>query len=506
MERFGFSIEQRQQHAARMHRAGVPLVSGADSGIDSGKPHGVLPAAVTQSAGGGVPTDEALATATPLAADACGLAGRKGRLRRGLDAHLLLVSGDPFTDLAALSRPVAAGGGPVGEHRSPNRTRMNRKVRFDCKGAVMHDNAENAAEEPTEPEPYDEEAEPGYDEDEAAYEEDAYAADPAAVRADPDVFLDVPLLKVDEIDLDVEDLRAHVSLQAEVLDLLKLNVGADVSLGRVHLGISGVEAQAQLRVRLDNVATIINRVLTTLDRNPEILHELARGVGSAVQDVGSGARVAVGELGTGAGAAVQDVGRGAGAAVQDVGRGAGAAVQDVGQGVGSAAVDVGRGAGRAVEDVGGGAGRAVQDVGGSAGRAVGDVGSGVGRTAEEVGGGADRAVGGVGGAAQRTVGDVGGAAGRVAAGVADASTAAAGTVGEETVGATGKAARKTAGGPARRRSELAGRRTASKAADEQPDEAPPAEMGTRPRRKRTEDGKPTPRPRRRATGEAEEPP
>ncbi len=112
----------------------------------------------------------------------------------------------------------------------------------------------------------------------------------AAADAAPDVFLDVPLLKVDEIDLDVEDLRARVSLQAEVLDLLKLNVGADVVLGRVHLGISGVEAQAQLTVRLDNVATIINRVLTTLDRNPEMLQELARGVGSAVQDVGGGAR------------------------------------------------------------------------------------------------------------------------------------------------------------------------------------------------------------------------
>ncbi|SCD59480.1 hypothetical protein GA0115245_109754, partial [Streptomyces sp. di188] len=104
---------------------------------------------------------------------------------------------------------------------------------------------------------------------------------PPATPTDTDVFLDVPLLKVDEIDLDVEDLRAHVSLQAEVLDLLKLSVGADVSLGRVHLGISGVEAQAQLRVRLDNVAVIVNRVLTTVDRNPEILTELARGVSSA---------------------------------------------------------------------------------------------------------------------------------------------------------------------------------------------------------------------------------
>ncbi|MGW0584603.1 hypothetical protein ACWD25_53925, partial [Streptomyces sp. NPDC002920] len=198
-----------------------------------------------------------------------------------------------------------------------------------------------------------------YDEESASLEEEPASYDEEdAAGASPDVFLDVPILKVDEIDLDVEDLRAHVSLQAEVLDLLKLNVGADVSLGRVHLGISGVEAQAQLKVRLHHVAQIIDRVLTTLDRNPEILHELARGVGSAVQDVGVGARHAVGELGTGAGRAVQEVGQGAGTAVQDVGRGAGAAVQDVGRGAGAAVQDVGRGAGAAVQDVGRGAGAA----------------------------------------------------------------------------------------------------------------------------------------------------
>ncbi|MFE6336156.1 hypothetical protein ACFVOK_23565 [Streptomyces sp. NPDC057798] len=90
--------------------------------------------------------------------------------------------------------------------------------------------------------------------------------------------------------------------------------------------------------------------LTTLDRNLEILHELARGVGSAVQDVGSGARQAVGELGTGAGRAVQEVGSGAGAAVRDVGQGAGAAVQDVGRGAGAAVQEVGEGTGGAVQD------------------------------------------------------------------------------------------------------------------------------------------------------------
>src|SRR3954454_21945572 len=88
-----------------------------------------------------------------------------------------------------------------------------------------------------------------YDADDEA-DEELVGAD----SVEPDVLLDVPLLKVDEIVLDVEDLRARVSLQAEVLDLLRLNVGADVALGSVHLDIKGVEAQALLKVRLDNVA------------------------------------------------------------------------------------------------------------------------------------------------------------------------------------------------------------------------------------------------------------
>lgn len=54
---------------------------------------------------------------------------------------------------------------------------------------------------------------------------------PASAGTQPDVLLDVPAVKVEEIHLEVEDLSAQVSLQAEVLSLLKLRVGAEVSLG-----------------------------------------------------------------------------------------------------------------------------------------------------------------------------------------------------------------------------------------------------------------------------------
>src|SRR5699024_7734426 len=172
-----------------------------------------------------------------------------------------------------------------------------------------------------------------------------------------DVLLDVPEVKVDEIELEVENLRASVSLQAEVLDLLTLKVGADVELGRVGLTIKGVEAQALLKVQLDNVREIIARVLQTIDRNPQILEHVTKGVGGAVEEVGQGVGGAVEEVGQGAGSAVEDVGQGAGGAVEEVGQGAGGAVEEVGQGAGGAVEEVGQGA----EEVAEGAGRATEE-------------------------------------------------------------------------------------------------------------------------------------------------
>jgi hypothetical protein len=122
-----------------------------------------------------------------------------------------------------------------------------------------------------------------------------------APREDPDVYLDVSSLKVDEIDLELDALKARVALEADILDLLKLNVGVDAELGRVNLQIKGVEANALLKVRLDNLTVIIDRVMTTIDRNPQILERLVDRVGTTLD-----------ELGAGAGALAQEAGKAAG--------------------------------------------------------------------------------------------------------------------------------------------------------------------------------------------------
>src|SRR5215203_6423427 len=132
-----------------------------------------------------------------------------------------------------------------------------------------------------------------------------YDEDDAALNGKiPDVLLDAPVVSIKDLDFELDDLRAKVSLFAKVLDLVELSAGIDAYLGKVKLTIESVDVQALLKVRLDNVTAILDRVLTTIDRNPQIVQELTSGVGSAVEEVGKGS----GEVGQGARQAAEQVG------------------------------------------------------------------------------------------------------------------------------------------------------------------------------------------------------
>ena len=115
-------LEAIGEVVARMHEAGARVVAGTDAGIAPRKPHGVLPYAVREFATLGMSNADALASATSVAADACGVAGRKGRLSPGKDADMLAVGGNPLTDLRALHdvRAVFRAGVLVGAPGSPS--------------------------------------------------------------------------------------------------------------------------------------------------------------------------------------------------------------------------------------------------------------------------------------------------------------------------------------------------------------------------------------------------
>ena len=101
---------------------------------------------------------------------------------------------------------------------------------------------------------------------------------------EPDVLLDVSELEVDRINLEVERLRAHVSILVELANLLSLSVGVDARLARVQLEIEGVEAKVLLKVRLRHVRAILEKALDTIGEHPEILRILARSLSRLVRE------------------------------------------------------------------------------------------------------------------------------------------------------------------------------------------------------------------------------
>jgi hypothetical protein len=105
----------------------------------------------------------------------------------------------------------------------------------------------------------------------------------------PTFMLDVPVLNIDELNLEVNELRAHVSSRAELANFVKINVGLDVYLDDVKLDIKGLEAQALLRVQLDRVLGTLDRALEAINTNPQILTEVVQDLDSAVEDIGEDA-------------------------------------------------------------------------------------------------------------------------------------------------------------------------------------------------------------------------
>jgi len=81
----------------------VRFVAGRDSGISPFLAHGSLHDDVVFYVESGASTSQAVAAATSIAADACGVGDRKGRIRRGHDADILAVNGNLEGDITSLA-------------------------------------------------------------------------------------------------------------------------------------------------------------------------------------------------------------------------------------------------------------------------------------------------------------------------------------------------------------------------------------------------------------------
>jgi imidazolonepropionase-like amidohydrolase len=105
MRRTGMTLQARFEQVGNLFAAGVSILAGSDAGIHPAKPHGVLAHSVAELVQCGLPVAAALAAATSVAADACGMGSSRGRLRPGMAADLFVVKGDLAGDVGALTRP-----------------------------------------------------------------------------------------------------------------------------------------------------------------------------------------------------------------------------------------------------------------------------------------------------------------------------------------------------------------------------------------------------------------
>jgi imidazolonepropionase-like amidohydrolase len=129
MEKTGMTpemvIERRMTTMARMYRAGVRLVTGNDSGIAPWLAHGLMRGSAETMVAFGASTAEAVAASTSVAAQACAVGDRKGFLRKGYDADVIVVAGDLRSDIGALGdvRAVVLGGAVVSSGNGAQRAR-----------------------------------------------------------------------------------------------------------------------------------------------------------------------------------------------------------------------------------------------------------------------------------------------------------------------------------------------------------------------------------------------
>jgi hypothetical protein len=106
------------------------------------------------------------------------------------------------------------------------------------------------------------------------------APPPSVIATPPDVYLNASV-HIGEIDIEVSNLTAKINLAAQVLSLLNFNAGVDASIDRVYLTIQNVTAKVLLEARLENLVTMIDDVLHSLDLNP-LLATLGQDVGQIV--------------------------------------------------------------------------------------------------------------------------------------------------------------------------------------------------------------------------------
>jgi hypothetical protein len=91
----------------------------------------------------------------------------------------------------------------------------------------------------------------------------------------PDVEIHVPELDIDRLEITLENLRAHVDVDATIgregNEFVDISVGINARIDSAHIVLEDVQAEAHVIAYLDDVRVIVVRALEVLDHHPEIL-------------------------------------------------------------------------------------------------------------------------------------------------------------------------------------------------------------------------------------------
>lgn len=107
----------------------------------------------------------------------------------------------------------------------------------------------------------------------------------------PDVYLRVPDLSIGRLELNVDNLKADISLSASATNLVSVRAGVAVGVEKVNISIAEVRARLDLVIRLASLVDIVNRTMHSLDLNTTLVNAL-----NHVGDIGAGDVGAAGGL------------------------------------------------------------------------------------------------------------------------------------------------------------------------------------------------------------------
>jgi hypothetical protein len=98
---------------------------------------------------------------------------------------------------------------------------------------------------------------------------------PKKKRNVPDVEIHVPELDIDRLEITLENLNAHVDVDATIgrpgNEFLNISIGVNARIDSAQIVLEDVQAEAHVIAYLDDIRIIALRALEVVDHHPEIL-------------------------------------------------------------------------------------------------------------------------------------------------------------------------------------------------------------------------------------------